>query len=228
MSVPDLQSKFANALYAAPPIPLATKRAGSDGALGLVEGYGSTFGTIDYFGQAVAPGAFGKSLARHKTAGTTPAFLWSHDPAEPIGRFTSIKEDAKGLFVTGIINQETQRGREALALLKARDISGLSIGFMPVERRMDKNGVTVLTEIELLEISAVALPANVRAVVTDVKGIGDIRAYESFLHESGFPKAACRKLAVGGWRALNDNDSAEIAELAELVRSSTAQFKNKE
>ena len=216
-------SSISNAIFAAPPIALDVKRESGD-ALGLIAGYGSTFGTVDAYGHAVAPNAFTKSLARHKAGGSMPAFLWSHDPSEPIGKFTSIREDLRGLYVTGVINQETQRGREALSLLKARDVTGLSIGFIPVSRRLEKSGVVTLTEIDLFEVSAVAMPDNPRARVTDVKSIQNIRGFESFLRESGFPKAACRKLAVGGWRALNDDASDEIEELAALVRKATAQL----
>jgi HK97 family phage prohead protease len=218
-----LTHNFSSAIFAASPVPLDVKLAGGD-ALGLIEGYGSTFGTVDSYGHAVAPSAFAKSLARHKATGSTPAFLWSHDPSEPIGKFTDIREDTRGLYVRGVINQGTQRGREALALLKSRDVTGLSIGFIPVSRRLEKNGVVTLTEIELFEISAVAMPANPRARVIDVKGIENIRDYESFLSESGFPKAASRKLAVGGWRALNDDESNELEELAALVREATTQL----
>lgn len=186
----------------APPLEL---RLAGDAAEGTIAGYGSAFaGPPDSYGDVIAPGAFAKSLTRHKAEGTTPVMLWSHDPSEPIGVWTEIREDSKGLRVKGTINLETQRGREALALIKQGGLTGLSIGFMVGKdgRRFEKDGSRTLTEVDLWEISLVSLPANRRARILSAKSVTTQREFETFLHQEGFPNTAAKRIASGGWSAI--------------------------
>lgn len=75
---------------------------------GVFEGYGSTFGgPPDAYGDVVAPGAFAKSLERHRKAGTRPLLLWMHDASEPIGTWQHVEEDARGLKVRGRLTLAT-------------------------------------------------------------------------------------------------------------------------
>ena len=139
---------------------------------GMIEGYGSVFGVRDSYSDIVAAGAFKASLAAHKAAGTMPALLWQHRSDEPIGVWTSMVEDQKGLAVVGQLAMDTTRGREAHALLKMRAINGLSIGFYSKEWKYDtENDVRTLTEVDLWETSLVTFPANSAARVTAVKSI---------------------------------------------------------
>lgn len=132
------------------------------------EGYASTFGNIDRTEDVVMPGAFAKTIKAHN--GTMP-MLWQHRWDEVIGKFVSMREDARGLFVEGRINLGTERGKEAYALLKATDLNTMSIGYQTLDYEFDKQvGVRFLKELELYEISLVTIPANEQAVVTGVKG----------------------------------------------------------
>ena len=194
---------------------------------GTFTGYASTFnGTPDSYGDVIAPGAFAKSLATHKAAGTVPAMLWQHESDQPIGRWLSAAEDSAGLAVTGKLTTTTQRGAEALALLRDGAIRGLSIGFTvapggamhaPTGRR--------LTELELWEVSLVTFPANAAARVTEVRSI---REFEGHLRDVGFSRAAARKLAAGGWPALDGRDAhdAGFEELASLLSTRSTELDN--
>lgn len=175
----------------------------------MITGYGSTFnGPPDSYGEIVAPGAFDASLRAHATEKTAPVMLWSHNPAEPIGRWESIKEDAHGLRVTGKLELETNRGREAHALLKSGSLNGLSIGFMADESDIEHatDGSRVLKKIDLWEISLVSMPANSRARVDGVKHIGSRRELEELLRDAGLARAAARKVADGGYEGLAGQD----------------------
>lgn len=136
---------------------------------GTFSGYAAVFGAPDAFGDTIKAGAFAKSLREHAARKTAPGLFWMHDPAEPIGRWTALAEDEKGLKVTGQLVLETTRGREAHALLKAGALNGLSIGFRARQSERGPNGNRVLTDIDLVEISLVSLPAALRARVTSVK-----------------------------------------------------------
>ena len=183
----------------------------AQGNSGAFAGYASTFGgPADSYGDVIAPGAFARSLAEHKTAGSLPALLWQHDSHALIGKWLSIVEDGRGLAVAGKLTLEVQRAREAYALLRDGALNGLSIGFRTRASKLQKGGGRVLTDIELLEISLVTLPANAAARVGDVKGAGSIttiRDYEAALRDGlGFTPRAAKRLAAGGWPALAERE----------------------
>ena len=108
-------------------VRLEQRAIGDDGT---IEGYGSVFNVVDDWGDIIVPGAFAATLAAHKAAGTMPAMLWQHRDAEPIGVWTDMVEDSRGLRVKGRLVLEAPRGKEAHALLKAGALNGLSIGFI--------------------------------------------------------------------------------------------------
>lgn len=137
---------------------------------GSFAGYASTFGgPPDGYGDVIAPGAFARALARHEAAGSRPAMLWQHDTRAPIGRWTRLTEDARGLKVEGRLTLEVQRAREAYALLRDGALGGLSIGFRTRRSEAGAHGGRLLTELDLIEISLVTLPANAAARVAAVK-----------------------------------------------------------
>jgi HK97 family phage prohead protease len=159
---------------------------------GTIEGYGSVFGVRDDYDDVIAAGAFVESMKAHKAAGTMPAMLWQHSAEEPIGVWSEMVEDAKGLRVKGQLALETVRGKEAHALLKLGALNGLSIGFMSKQWAYDRESeVRTLTEIDLWEVSLVTFPANSKARVTNVKSIEameSVRDAELMLRERGFSK----------------------------------------
>ena len=69
-------------------------------------------------------------------------------------------------------SSDTQRGRDALALLKDGAIGEMSIGYDTVKGGMDYtkdakgNTIRNLREIKLYEFSLVTFPANEQAIVT--------------------------------------------------------------
>lgn len=169
---------------------LQIKATGDDGT---VEGYGSVFGERDSYDDVIAPGAFKGSLAAHKAIGTMPAMLWQHDGAKPIGIWTEMVEDSKGLRIKGQLALETVLGKEAHALLKLGALNGLSIGFVSKQWTYDRDtDVRTLTELDLWEVSLVTFPANGKARVTNVKAADDMavpKDAERLLRDAGFSKS---------------------------------------
>lgn len=144
-------------------------RFAADDDAGTFTGHAAVFGERNSFNEIVKPGAFARTLADHHTRGTRPPMLWSHRTDEIIGVWTSITEDERGLAVTGKLVTETARGREAHALLKAGALNGLSIGFRTRQQERGANGLRILSDIELVEISLVALPAAGSARIKQVR-----------------------------------------------------------
>ena len=136
---------------------------------GTFEGYASIFNRRDLGSDVVLPGAFRGSLAKRNAAGIR--MLFQHDPAQPIGVWERIYEDARGLYVRGRLTTEVTKAREVLALMRAGAIDGLSIGFRAVQGKRDaRTGIRNLSEIDLWEISVVTFPMMPEARVDSVKG----------------------------------------------------------
>ncbi|WP_045389156.1 HK97 family phage prohead protease [Falsirhodobacter sp. alg1] len=140
---------------------------------GAIEGYASLFGQRDQGGDVVRPGAYGASLAA--LGDRRVKMLWQHDASEPIGVWDEVREDAAGLFVKGRILPDVARGREAIALLDAGAIDGLSIGYRTVRAERDAKG-RQLAELDLWEVSLVTFPMQVEArVQTKNEELGGMR-----------------------------------------------------
>ena len=123
----------------------------------VIAGYASLFDVADQGGDVVACGAYGGSLERLKASGRSVKMLWQHDPARPIGVWDEVREDARGLYVKGRLLSDVAQGREALALVEAGAIDGLSIGYRTKQAVKD-GGARRLLEVELWEVSLVTFP----------------------------------------------------------------------
>lgn len=133
-------------------------------------GYGAHFNNVDSYGDIIVPGAFAKTIEKHKAAGTMPAMLWNHDAyAMPIGRWDYLVEDENGLKASGAF-VPTQAGNDAYLVVKAQAVTGLSIGYVVTGFELDGK-TRRITEVELFEISVVTFPANDLARIEDVKNM---------------------------------------------------------
>ena len=123
-----------------------------------IEGYASLIGAPDQGGDTVEKGAYARSLEKLKAEGRRVKMLWQHDPGQPIGVWDNVREDDRGLWVSGRLLDSTQKGREAAALIAAGAIDGLAIGYRTTKAVKDKQGRRVLTELELWEVSLGTFP----------------------------------------------------------------------
>jgi uncharacterized protein len=170
---------------------------------GYITGYGSIFGNIDSYGDVVAKGAFRKSIADVMNGVTAwPAMLLQHGDETsggrtPIGVWTSMEEDDRGLKMTGKLAINTKRGKDAYELLKMRPrpaLNGLSIGYRCTDYELHKVGSPArrtIKAVDLVEVSLVTFPANTRARVTGVKS-----GYEAA------PEMTMRDLALADYEML--------------------------
>jgi HK97 family phage prohead protease len=149
--------------------PLHLKSYLEDGSF---SGYASVFDIVDCQNEQVACGAFTKSLHVWQQKGQLPKMLWQHDPKSPIGIWHEIREDQHGLYVSGQLLLDVQRGQEAYSLIRKGIIDSLSIGFTITRSRKNYISKTrVLEEIDLHEISLVTFAANLQARITRCKAI---------------------------------------------------------
>jgi HK97 family phage prohead protease len=173
----------------------------ADGATGTVEGYGAVFGNIDTYGDIILKGAFSETMGRRKVK-----MLWQHDPGQPIGVWDEMREDDRGLYMKGRILPGVSKGKEAIELMSAGAIEGLSIGYRTVDAEY-KEGNRYIKEIDLWETSIVTFPANEMAGAS-IKSIQTERDLECVLIDCGLSRKAAKAIASNGkgYLALRDAD----------------------
>ena len=184
---------------------------------GLFSGYASVFDNVDSYGDIVRKGAFVESISEWEAKGKMPPILWNHDPSDPIGIYTKMQEDDKGLFVEGrLLIDDVPRARQTHALMKAGVIDGLSIGYRVKEYlyNVDEE-VTDLIKLSLREVSIVTFPANPETRIEAVKSRLDagelptLPEFEKFLREAGFSKSQATAIAGHGLRKLLSDSAPE-------------------
>jgi HK97 family phage prohead protease len=187
---------------------------------GTLEGLAAGYGNIDRQGDVMAAGAFAKSIQTHRQRGTMPAMLLHHDMKRPAGAWESFTETPAGLLAKGRLALETADGREAYSLLKAKALTGLSVGFTGAKRAMKATGPEIV-EGELLEVSLVAIPANPEALVTRVKSTPTARDIEQALIGAGLSNRQAKAGAalVAKHLQSNTDDDEQAERLAALIAS---------
>lgn len=187
------------------PRRLETKAVFEDGTF---EGYASLFDAPDMGRDVVVRGAFAESLRAKGASGIK--MLFQHDPAEPIGVWEEIREDARGLYVRGRLMTAVARAREVLSLMRAGALDGLSIGFKAQKTQRDvRSGVRRIMKLDLWEISIVTFPMLPSARVAAVKAAAlprgrlTEREFERWLtRDAGLTRTEARALAHGGLKEL--------------------------
>lgn len=175
------------------------------GGEGTFSGYGSVFNNLDAAGDVIKPGAFKQTLKEWKKGkGKWPKMLLQHGggffggaaiDGIPIGQYTHMEEDGKGLKVDGrLFALDTDRGRLIYDGLKSGELDSLSIGYMVREyiagTKADEPRRTI-TNIDLWEVSVVTFPANDKAIITDVKSLSteQKREFEEAFRDGGLSRA---------------------------------------
>jgi HK97 family phage prohead protease len=159
---------------------------GADTSVGTVEGYGSMFGILDRGGDIMEPGAFKSTLGDWRKRKQLPAMLWQHQHDNPVGVWTDIVEDEKGLKVSGNLVMDVPQAAVARALIKAGAVKGLSIGYQTRDALVDRQtGARRLKKVDLWEISLVTIPMLPEAQISGVKGAFDPNSLERALRDEG-------------------------------------------
>jgi HK97 family phage prohead protease len=98
--------------------------------------------------------------------------LWGHDQSKlPIGRILWVKVDDGRLVGKAKFNGQTQLSTDVEKLVRSGDLAALSVGFRPVDMKMNNEGGRTFTKQELLEISVVNVPANPDAIIHSIKSM---------------------------------------------------------
>ncbi len=161
------------------PSPLPSRERGTNAELSGALTFVASTGAVDRYGDTVAPEGWRLDAYREN-----PVVLWAHDYRRPaIGRAQSVWRDG-GALLARLEFAPTEFAREVEGLYRQGYQQGVSVGFRPLrfeERRDARSGAFLgirFLEQELLEISAVPVPANRGAlmerrmdVATEVVGL---------------------------------------------------------
>lgn len=129
---------------------------------GLAVPYDTPTPVGDY-NEQIARGAFG-------ALDSTPLF-YGHNHRQggmPIGKVTAFRDTDEGLEIDAVISDKTVQANEVYGLLKDGILDRFSIGFEPVEQKVDGDTV-VRTKATLREVSIVPMPAYAAAKVSNVR-----------------------------------------------------------
>ena len=96
-----------------------------------------------------------------------PKLLENHDMSALRGVVSSLADMPEGLGFTATF-AKTGAASDAIELVKAGAYDSVSVGAVPVKFKYNKEGVMVVSQADLIEISLVAQPAFKDAVITEI------------------------------------------------------------
>ena len=135
---------------------------------GIVAPYGQTAEVSDGgppYRERFEYGAFARSI---RERGNKIRLFGNHQTRHfPVGKAVELRERSDGLYAAFEI-AKTRDGDDALELVHSGTVDSFSVGFRPVRDRQE-NGVTVRTEVALMEVSLTALPAYDGAEIAGVR-----------------------------------------------------------
>lgn len=132
-------------------------------------------------------------------------FLWQHMHSQPIGEVTEAVVTDKGIEVTVQIAKIEEEGKlkdridEAWQSIKSGLVKGLSIGFRGITvEDIPRSWGLHFKEWEWFELSAVTVPANAEASITEIKTISkSFEQQEKSAFGDELPKTKVEKPTAG-------------------------------
>lgn len=130
---------------------------------GTFTGLASTYSNTDLGGDSCQPGCFTKTLQQ---GGAVRPLLLGHRDAVGI---VELRDSPQGLVADGKLTMAVQQAKDSFELLKSGALRGLSLGYLPTKEPTYANGIRMLSEVKIFEISLTPIPMNEQAVVLGYK-----------------------------------------------------------
>lgn len=161
-----------------------SKSGEKEGAQPVYQAWAST-GAVDRHGEIVAPRSFA-NLSDY--VAKNPVIFYDHAWATwdapspgslPIGKAISARVvrreagDAEGLRLSWVFS-ELPFAQDVKYLVDVGVLNSMSIGFRPLKWDHDEDGRRVYTQVELLEVSVVGIPANQEAEIIRAASARDV------------------------------------------------------
>lgn len=200
----------------------------SEGKANTFSGYASVFGGVDSYNDTIIKGAYSEIIAKIAAGEMRPPKMFvNHKSWDiPIGKWTRLTEDEKGLFVEGELTPGNPNADIIKAGMAHGTIDGISIGYQIGDYEIvqkENETLRIIKSIkELPEVSIVTYPADdaARVDLTSVKSSLDnvktIRDLEEFLRDAcGFSKNLATATASRCKSVFTQGEPEEVKE-AEL------------
>ena len=157
---------------------MSVKSIGEEGAkkeFFTFTGYASVFDVEDSDNDIILKGAFSDTLDAVQKGEHAVKIFWQHDPHQPIGMPTVMREDEKGLYVEGALPMsDTFVTGRVIPQMEVGSVSAMSIGFQIRDYKLrgdDRMAGLEIRGLWLYEFSLVSLPANRHAQVSSFKSV---------------------------------------------------------
>jgi HK97 family phage prohead protease len=152
-----------------------------DGRKGIVTGYFANFDSLDADGDIITKGAFTKTIAATGPGSAKPRIkhLLNHDPSQPLGVITVLKEDNKGLYYESKLGTHGL-GMDFVKMVESNLITEHSIGYQvrtfkqvtPWDEYREGDVKRELTELKLWEGSSLKeWGSNANTPLTGMKSV---------------------------------------------------------
>lgn len=199
---------------------------------GSFSGYCSVFGNLDSKNDIIMPGAYDDVLKSGDPVAVYVNHGWLRGEL-PIGSWNELKQDTKGLFGSAELVMQMPSAINAYWAMKSGLVNGLSIGFLPDEKFIEKksNGTRVIHKIKVLrETSIVTDPANDATRIVSVKfkdeleQCGTERDIEQLLRDAGLTKWESKavisraKVIFTGRDAQEDTEAKNMTMILERLK----------
>lgn len=176
-----------------------------------LKGYGAT-SDLDLGNDIITPEALQKAIEARK-----PKFCYQHNIKQVLGVFTTLKKDTNGLYFEAKMPKSVSICNEVAEFIKIGALDSMSIGYWVIDRDW-KEGVRVIKELEIYEISVVTIPMNPNAVITGIKTLEELSTIgeiEDFLKEKGLSGNE-RKTIISKIKSINETDDDNDSESKEV------------
>lgn len=191
---------------------------------GQFKGYASVWGGVDSYKDTILKGAYLDTLKEHGI----PKMFYNHQWDMPIGKYTDVGEDSKGLWVEGELTPNHSRANDVRASMLHKTLDGLSIGgrLRKGDYKDGNDGGRIIHKwSELKEVSPVVFPADSAARIDlesvkfadEMAAIETIRDFEYFLRDAGnFSKGAAQALTARAKALFTVRDAGNTDEAKQM------------
>lgn len=158
--------------------PLTVEKSTKGKKKGLkIAGYANTTDK-DRAGDIVTAQAWAKGVDYYRK---NPVLLYQHDHSKPIGRVEKISVDRKGIFVEAYVSDAAEKLHGVQTLIEDGALKSFSVGFKVKDGRYDRStDTTMITDVELHEISVVSVPCNQESLFSVRKSFESNVEYDQF------------------------------------------------
>lgn len=182
----------------------------------FIEGYANTT-DVDRADDVIISNAWLNGMDNYQK---NPIILAYHDHDSPIGRMEDFKVTGKGLWIRARISAAAE---EVYKLIKDGILTAFSVGFRIKDAEFDTiNGLFIIKELELMEISVVSVPCNQESIFSLAKSFESEAEFNTFKSQYATIKEVSTKPINNKKEFLNMDEKELAALMAKSIEAALA------